>query len=307
VKQPYVILGDASGELVRRKVVVFHRLEPGDSPTMGFHPLRESPYLEGKIVEIALGKAVHDDMVRLSKAREAALGNPGGLFASYDLAGMLISGAGGGLFGVWLDYLPIEATPYLLGALAMGTVLGFVTRVRRRAAELAAMERWKAAPEQKEFESLARELSEKWIAFSLDVKKELGCHTEVRVAEGSDDPLRLASIDPRGFVSIPPTFDPEDFLPTEGVGVRYEAVHAQGEVVTRLCEGDRDLPDGKAYEKKSDSPTTADEKADAPTKADEEADAKAASADDEEKASVAISEAPADAEKPADAKPADAS
>jgi hypothetical protein len=65
----------------------------------------------------------------------------------------------------------------------------------------------------------------------------------VRVAEGSDDPLRLASVDPRGFISIPPSFDPEDFLPTDGGGVRYEAVHTQGEVVTRLCEGDRDLPE----------------------------------------------------------------
>ncbi|MFO0681847.1 MAG: hypothetical protein U0234_07350 [Sandaracinus sp.] len=238
-----VLLGDATGPLVRRKIVVFRRLEPGDTMQLGSHPLRESPYLEGKILEIALGKSVHDDMTRLAKRRAEVLSEASGLLSSYDLAGMIVSGAGGGLFGVWLDYLPGWLTPYLVGAIGVGAVVGFWTRMRKRGAELAAEEKWRAAPERKEHDELARTLSEKWIAFGLDVKKEMGFHTEVRVAEGSDDPLRLASIDPRGFVAMPPYFDPEDFLPTDGAGVRYEAVHAGGEVVTRLCEGDRDVPD----------------------------------------------------------------
>jgi hypothetical protein len=244
--KPRVLYGDPNGELVRRKIVVFRRLEPGDVTGPGNHPLRESPYLEGKVLEIALGKSVHDDMVRLSAKRAEVLGAASNLLSSYDLAGMLFSGAGGGLFGVWLDYLPAWSTPYLVGAGVAGIALGFVTRVRKRGAELAANEKWKAAPEHAEYETLAREIAERWIAYSLDVKKETGFHTEVRVAEGSDDPLRLASIDPRGFIGTPPTFDPEDFLPTEGGGVRYEAVHAGGEVVTRLCEGDRDLPESYA-------------------------------------------------------------
>ncbi len=210
---------------------------------VGSHPLRESPYLEGKILEIGLGKAIHDDMTRLSKRRAEVLSEATGLLSSYDLAGMLVSGAGGALFGVWLDYLPSWLTPYLGGALALGVVVGFWTRMRKRGAEMAAEEKWRAAPERAEHDDLARRLAEKWIALGLDVKKELGFHTEVRVAEGSDDPLRLASIDPRGFVAMPPFFDPEDFLPTDGAGVRYEAVHAGGEVVTRLCEGDRDVPE----------------------------------------------------------------
>lgn len=273
MSKPRVIAGDASGELVRRKIVVFRRLEPGDVISAGNHPLRESPYLEGKILEIALGKAVHDDMVRLAKKRAEVLGTASGLLSSYDLAGMLISGAGGGLFGVWLDYLPHWSVPYLLGALALGAVVGVVTRTRKRGAELAAEEKWKATAERAEYDALARTLAERWVAFGLDVKKEAGFHTEVRVAEGSEDPLRLASVDPRGFLASPPWFDPEDFLPTEGAGVRYEAVHAAGEVVTRLCEGDRDLPDG--YKKKG-----ADEK-DAPEKADagEAAEGETAAAD----------------------------
>jgi hypothetical protein len=121
-------------------------------------------------------------------------------------------------------------------------VLGFVTRVRKRGGEVAAEERWKALPEHKEYESLARELSDAWITFANDIKKDPGYHVELRVAEGSDDPLRLASIDPRGFIAVPRTFDPEDFLPTEGAGVRYEVVHAMGEVVTRLLEGVKDSP-----------------------------------------------------------------
>ena len=242
-KEARVIAGDSSGELVRRKIVVFRRLEPGDVMGSGSVPLRESPYLEGKVVQIALGKPMHDDMLRLAKKRTEMLGAGSNLLSSYDLPGMLISGAGGGLFGVWLDYLPQWLTPYLGFALALGVVFGFVTRVRKRGTELQAEERWRAAPERKEHEALAREIAEKWIAFSLDLKKEGGFHTEVRVAEGSDDPLRLASIDPRGFIAVPPTFDPEDFLPTDGGGVRYEAVHAGGDVQTRLCEGDRDLPE----------------------------------------------------------------
>lgn len=238
-----VLLGDPKGSLVRRKIVVFRRLEPGDVMQPGSHPLRESPYLEGKILEIGIGKAIHDDMTRLAKRRAEILSEATGLLSSYDLAGMIVSGAGGGLFGVWLDYLPSWLTPYLGGAIGVGVVVGIWTRMRKRGAELAAQEKWRAAPERAEHDDLARQLSEKWIGLGLDVKKELGFHTEVRVAEGSDDPLRLASIDPRGFVAMPPFFDPEDFLPTDGAGVRYELVHAGGEVVTRLCEGDRDAPD----------------------------------------------------------------
>ncbi len=253
--KPHVLAGDLNGELVRRKIVVFRRLEPGDLPSPGNHPLRESPYLEGKILEIAVGRSLHEEMVRLAKKRAEVLGTASGLLSSYDLAGMLISGAGGGLFGVWLDYLPMWSTPYLTGALALGVIVGFVTRVRKRGAELRAEEQWKAAPERKRYDEIAREIAERWIAYSLDVKKDHTFHTEVRVAEGSDDPLRLASIDPRGFIASPPYFDPEDFLPTEGVGVRYEAVHAGGEVVTRLCEGDRDLPQDlpQEYSKTSES------------------------------------------------------
>ena len=253
--KPHVLAGDPNGELVRRKIVVFRRLEPGDLPSPGNHPLRESPYLEGKILEVAVGRSLHEEMVRLAKKRAEVLGTASGLLSSYDLAGMLISGAGGGLFGVWLDYLPMWSTPYLTGALALGVIVGFVTRVRKRGAELRAEEQWKAAPERKRYDEIAREIAERWIAYSLDVKKDHTFHTEVRVAEGSDDPLRLASIDPRGFIASPPYFDPEDFLPTEGVGVRYEAVHAGGEVVTRLCEGDRDLPQeySKAGESKGES------------------------------------------------------
>ena len=251
-----VLLGDPNGPLVRRKIVVFRRLEPGDVIGAGNHPLRESPYLEGKILEIALGKAIHDDMVRLAKKRGDVIGTASGLLSSYDLSGMLVSGAGGGLFGVWLDYLPMWLTPYLLAAVALGIVIGFITRVRKRGAELEAAEMWRVAPENREYDSLARELSERWINYAAEVKKEYGFHTEVRVAEGSDDPLRLASVDPRGFISIPPSFDPEDFLPTDGGGVRYEAVHALGEVVTRLCEGDRDLPEGyEAVKAASASPS----------------------------------------------------
>lgn len=238
----HILLGDKTGELVRRKIVVFKRLEPGDSPSLGSHPLKESPYLEGRVVEIAIGKELHERMVALEKRRTGTVRDTVSLGAKYDIPGMLIAGAGGGMVGAFFDFLPLHIVPYLAGIFGLGVVLGFVTRVRKRGGEIAAEERWKAMPEQKEYDALARDLSDAWISFANELKKDPGYHVELRVAEGSDDPLRLASIDPRGFIAMPPTFDPEDFLPTEGAGVRYEVVHAQGEVVTRLLEGVKDSP-----------------------------------------------------------------
>ncbi len=276
---PRVLLGDATGELVRRKIVVFKRLEPGDLPSPGSQPLRESPYLEGRIVEIAIGKDVHDRMVHLAKLRTATVHDDVSLGSKYDVPGMLIAGSGGAMVGAVFDFLPIHILPYLGAIFGLGVVLAFVTRVRKRGGEIAAEERWKALPEHNEYEGLARDLASAWITFAGDIKAETGCHVELRVAEGSEDPLRLASVDPRGFIAMPPTFDPEDFLPTEGAGVRYEVVHALGEVVTRLLEGVKDSPmPGIAEATKAEAEDAAaepDAEAEAEAEADETSEAEA--------------------------------
>jgi hypothetical protein len=237
------LLGDDADQAwVRRKIVVFRRLEPDDVRSPGSHVLDESPYLEARLVELAIPKRVHDEMTSLAAKRRAALATTGGLFVSYDPAGWLLAAGGGGLFGVWFDFLPRAFTWGLLGMLAAGVVLGLATRSARARAEKDAQARWDASPEKKEYDALAKELAAAWARAQATLKRETGFHTVIRVAEGSADPMRLASIDPRPYAAEPPTFDPDDFLPTEdGGAVRYEQVHATGEVITQALHGTEDL------------------------------------------------------------------
>lgn len=237
------LLGDdADTAWVRRKIVVFRRLEPDDVRSAGSYVLDESPYLEARLVELAIPKRVHDEMKDLAAKRRAALVTTEGLFRSYDPAGWLVATGGGGLFGVWFDFLPHAFTWGLVGVLAVGVVLGLVTRSARARAEKDAEARWGSSPYKKDYDLLAKDIAEAWARAQATLKRETGFHTVIRVAEGSADPMRLASIDPRPYAADPPTFDPDDFLPTEGSGaVRYEQVHATGEVVTQALAGTQDL------------------------------------------------------------------
>ena len=236
------IVEGSHGPLVRRKVLVFRRLEPGDVRTPGSHTLPHSPYLEAKLVEVALSKSLHEDMIRVSAKRAATLTADRSLLHTFDIPGMVLGAAGGGIAGSFLGYMPNHLRPALWALFGLGVALGIVTRLLRRRAEEEAAARWAAMPEHKEHERIARELSEGWLRFSALVTRELGFHTELRVGEGSSEPQRLCSIDPRGFMAVPPTFDPEDWLPTEGGGVRYEEVDVMGELVTRGLEGVDDVP-----------------------------------------------------------------
>ena len=256
------IVDGSTGPLVRRKIVVFRRLEPGDVRTPGSHALPHSPYLEAKLVEVGLSKSFHDDMVRVEKKRAQTLTAHKSLLHSFDIPGMVLGAAGGGFVGSYLGYMPEHFRPALGAAFGVGIVLAFVTRFLRQRAEVEALARWKALPEPKEYERIARELAEAWVRFSALVKRELEFHTELRVGEGSNEPQRLCSIDPRGFLAIPPTFDPEDWLPTEGEGVRYEEVDVMGELVTRGLDGVDDVqPETKKVEAKAAVKKAAEEKA----------------------------------------------
>jgi hypothetical protein len=253
------LVDGSSGPLVRRKIVVFRRLEPGDVRTPGSHALPHSPYLEGKLVEVAISKSVHDDMIRVQKKRSETLNADRSIFHTFDIPGMILGAAGGGVAGSYLGYMPPQFRPALWVLFAVGVVAGVITRVLRKRAEEAAEARWKAMPEHKEHERLARELAEGWVRFSALVKRETDFHTELRVGEGSTEPQRLCSIDPRGFLAVPPTFDPEDWLPTVGGGVRYEEVDVMGELVTRGLDGVDDVVEPGSTEAEAAPITVASE------------------------------------------------
>jgi hypothetical protein len=229
----------STGPLVRRKILVFRRLEPGDIRTPGSHALPHSPYLEAKVLDVALSKGFFDDMVRVEQKRAEVLGTgEGSLLHRFDLPGIVIAGAGAALVGTTMGYAPVAMRPILIGVLVAGVVFAFVTRALKLRADAEAQAKWKALPEHKEHERLARELAEAWVRFTAQVKREHdGFHTELRVGEGSTAPQRLCAIDPRGFQATPPTFDSQDWLPTVGGGVRYEEVDVMGELVTRGLEG----------------------------------------------------------------------
>lgn len=270
------IVDGSTGPLVKRKIVVFRRLEPGDIRTPGTHQLPHSPYLEGKVLDLALSKSFFDDMERVEKKRQEILGSgDGSLLHRFDIPGILIAGAGATLVGSTMGYAPVSLRPVLIGILVVGVVLGFVTRALKSRADAEAQARWKAAPEHKENERLGRELAEAWVRFSAQVKREHdGFHTELRVGEGSTAPQRLCSLDPRGFTAMPPTFDSQDWLPTVGGGVRYEEIDVMGELVTRGLEGVDDWPeDGSTPKSEAEPEKKADAKAEKAEKTDgDEAD-----------------------------------
>jgi hypothetical protein len=258
---PLRCLVEGTGEpLVKRKVLVFRRLEPGDVRTPGTHALPHSPYLEAKVLDLALSQSFFDDLVRVEAKRREVLGSgDASLLHRFDIPGMIIAGAGATLVGTTMGYAPVAFRPALLGILAVGVALAFVTRFLKARAEGAAREAWKAMPEAKEDERLGRELAEAWARFSAQVKREHeGFHTELRVGEGSTAPQRLCALDPRGFLARPPTFDSQDWLPTVGGGVRYEEIDVMGELVTRGLEGVDDWgEDRKAPSEAAGSATAA--------------------------------------------------
>ncbi|MDW8245939.1 MAG: hypothetical protein RMJ84_05130 [Sandaracinaceae bacterium] len=237
---------EGDGVWIRRKIAVFRRLEPGDERTIGAYPLPESPYLEALVVELRLPKTVHERMKHLAARHRAIATLQPSLIRSYDPAGWLITAGGGGAIGVWLDYLPSDWLFPLLGVGLLGVVVGVLTREAYRRAEREAKQRWETSPEFKEYDSLARALVSEWVEATGKIKREIGFHTEIRVGEGSVEPLRLASIDTRMLESEHPLFDPEDFLPTEqGGAVRYEVIYPNGRLVTRPLLGTSDVQEAE--------------------------------------------------------------
>lgn len=235
-EKPYRII-DGQGPYVRRRVVTFRRLEPGDARSEGALSVPESPFLEARLVEIELPASTHERMKALADAKSRALDLPHSMLLEYQPSGTMIAAAGGMAVGVMLEYLRPEL-PFLwaAGCLgALGLAMAVLTKRRRLKAEAAAKARWTLAEDRAEYEAMARELAAGWQEFARRLRKETGFYVDIRVAEGSRDPMRLASIDPRPLESG--GFDPEDFLPTEGGGVRYESVHAGGIVGTRLMPG----------------------------------------------------------------------
>jgi hypothetical protein len=196
-------------------------------------------------------------MKRLAAARAAAMAIPASPFLEYEPAGILISAAGGMAVGVWLDYLrPTDVFQWIALVLGVsGVGLAVIAKNRRRRAEAEARERWQNAPEREAYERMARDLAAGWFRFVYKLK-ERGFHTEIRVAEGSSDPLRLASLDPRPFQGAQ-GFDPEDWMPTEAdasgnAAVRYETIHADGGIATRLLPGTQDYPAPKLTRERSE-------------------------------------------------------
>ena len=244
----HLILPGAStpgeGAPVRRRVVVWRRLEPGDVRTPGSIDVPESPFLEAKVVEIAVPAAVHAEMVRLAAARASATALAKVPLIDYEPAGVLIAAAGGMAVGAWLEYLRPASWFFPAAAVifVVGVIVATIAKRRRAVVEAEAAARWERAPEKEEHDALARELAQGWLRFAQDLKRDTGFHVEIRVAEGSSDPVRLASIDPR-LMDGAKGFDPEDWLPTEGGGVRYEALHAGGEIATRLMPGTMEVGD----------------------------------------------------------------
>lgn len=233
---------EADGPRVRRKIAVFRRLEPMDERRAGTYLLPESPYLEAAVVELTVPKKTHGELVALAAKRRATLAPAARFIASYDPAGWLFAAGGGGLVGVWLDYLPHALFWPLLVCTILGVVVGFATRTVRTRSEARAAAAWEQSPERGEHDRLAAALAKGWARASAELLRERGYHTVIRVAEGAVEPLRLASIDPRPMESEPAYFDPDDLLPSEAAGlVRYEQVRASGEVITRAIEGTSDF------------------------------------------------------------------
>jgi hypothetical protein len=223
---------------VSRRIVVWRRIEPGDVRTTGALEVPESPFLEARTLEIAIPAEVHRRMRELAAIKTRITALPRSPWIEYEPAGVLLAASGALAAGTWLEYLRPERIFSIASAITLvaGVALAVVSKQRRRAVEAEIAARWEKASERGAYQQLAIDLARGWLRVSSEIRRDLGFHTEIRVAEGSPDPLRLASIDPRPFQGAA-GFDPEDWLPTEGGAVRYEALHAGGEIATRILPG----------------------------------------------------------------------
>lgn len=246
-----LIDGPGDFELVRRELAVFRRLEPGDQRQSDAYAVAESPYVEAKVVWMALRKSRLERMRELADARSKALALPNQWFLRYEPFGMIFATGGGMGVATWLDFLPsyfIVPNFFRYASLvivAISLVAMVIARKKRVEIEMALEKAWHQSPLHKEHGEVAAALLEAYKRASGELRKRAQFLTDLRVAEGSANPIRLCSIDPRPFEHTPDCyFDPEDFLPTEvekakeGEGpkssVRYEVLLTARDIETRL-------------------------------------------------------------------------
>ena len=239
--QPTRIDGGEGKAVVVRKVVVWRRLEPGDARTPGTELSPESPHLEAKILEVAIGKKMFADIVRLWKEKDAVNSVSAGWTARYEPAGVLFATGGSGMVAVLLDYLPLEAF-WVSGSIALlGIAVGTWTRARKTKTDADAESAWRAMPERRELTQIEKILAPRWKRFSDRLREETGFRTDVRVGD-IHDAERLVSIDP-ARMSHPDMWRPDEH-PKE---VRYGWVFADGRCVQQVAElEDSDVPSAGA-------------------------------------------------------------
>lgn len=230
MKDAPVAIDGSDGPHVVRRVVVWRRLEPGDVRTPGTELSAESPHLEAKVIEVAIAEALHEDLSRLWKKKDAVTAVASRWSTRYEPAGVLFTMGGGGMVGVYLDYLPLDAFWVSVTFAVLGVAVGVYTRANKAKAETEVDKAWSGTHEQKELDKIEKRLGPRWKRFAKKLLESEGFRTDIRVGD-IHEAERLVSID-LDRISHPDTWRPD---PQEGE-VRYGWVFSDGRCAEKIAE-----------------------------------------------------------------------
>lgn len=243
MKDAPIAIDGSDAPLVVRKIVVWRRLEPGDIRTPGTELSAESPHLEAKVMKVGIAESTHADLTRLWKKKEEATAPGSHWTRRYEPAGVLFATGGGGMVGVLLDYLPLDAFWFAASLTALGVAVGAWTRARKGQAERESDASWRRTDERRELEQLEKRLEPRWKRFATKLLADEGFRTDVRVGD-IHEADRLTSIDP-SRISHPDTWKAD---PVERE-VRYCWVFSDGRVTEQTAElEESDVPETKSDE-----------------------------------------------------------
>ncbi|MCA9613688.1 MAG: hypothetical protein KC586_13120, partial [Myxococcales bacterium] len=227
---PIRLDGTEKGPVVRRKIVVWRRLEPGDVRTPGTEIAPESPHIEAKVIQIAIAKKTFEELERLWKKRDEVTAVAAQWTTRYEPAGVLFAIGGSGMIAVGLDYLPPALFWVCASFTGLGAAVGLLTRARKAKADGEATAAWNRTEERRALDQLEKTLTPRWKRFSQKLLEKEGFRTDVRVGDVHDAD-RLVSID-ADRITHPDTWRADE----KRREVRYGWVFSDGRYAEQVAE-----------------------------------------------------------------------
>ncbi len=188
----------ASGEtdaLQTRSILLFRRLEAGDTAHAEGRTMSESPFIEGRVFRIAIATHLYAELKELCEAEDAFFAKPSKFRPRVEPFALAVAIGGGGALCAWLGFLPRSWMLFFLVVAALGWMLLLWMRARLSHLNEEQEQLWNQSEPGKQAAELQRRLRERW-ARVANLARDSGYAVELRVAEGGAEPASLRSMFP---------------------------------------------------------------------------------------------------------------